>query len=50
MQNLENLIKARSAEIARRDNTKNPAIKAAAVRNIQALNIKIARQRATFGR
>ena len=35
--------------IARRDNTKNPAIKAAAIRNIQSLNIQLARRVRTFG-
>ena len=43
------LRKARSAEVARRDNTKNPAIKAAAVRNIQSINIQLARRVRTFG-
>ena len=41
--------KARSAEIARRDNTKNPAIKAAAIRNIQSLNVQLARRVRAFG-
>ena len=41
--------KARSAEIARRDNTTNPAIKAAAIRNIQSLNVELARRVRAFG-
>ena len=50
MRNLEDLIKTRSGEVARRDKTTNPAIRAAAIRNIQSLNIQIARRRAAFGR
>ena len=41
--------KARSAEIARRDNTTNPAIKAAAIRNIQSLNVQLARTLRVWG-
>ena len=47
--NAAQIRKARSAEVARRDNTSNPAIKAAAIRNIQTLNVKLARRLRAFG-
>ena len=41
--------KARSAEIARRDNTSNPAIRKAATANIAKLNVELARTLRVWG-
>lgn len=41
--------KARSAEIARRDKTTNPAVRKAAIANIAKLNVELARRVRAFG-
>ena len=43
------LREARKYEVARRDRTTNPAVRAAAVANIQKLNVALRRRLRVFG-